>query len=567
MLQGQPADDAGRGSFHRASCAMHHWNRIIVVMPTTQATRARLRIGRCYSGQVLEVGVTPPGFWALGARHRLRVGRDGQGAGAAAQLLSTKPRDRNRPATPACRRGVVPCSQGRRRGTGTRGEQCRRASRPSRHVKCRRPAPPLPARPASPIRAPRDPARRRMQQRAIELVGIALGVAIIAAVALGTSSRTTSSGRWPPGSGCWPTTAHGSGPLQLHGVAPPLGDRRVGIGGRRWPSCSGPSATPPTPSTPSCSAAVPAGHRGLRPRARRPRWPGGRHRRGARGRIAGIVVGDRGLDFSLVWFPLELLVLTKARANPRWLWSPAAACAWLWVNTHGSILIGLIVLGVELVWSLVPEHLVARDRRHRAHPAHRRRWRWPCSAACWRRASRRTGPDSWSTTSASRRTARSRSTSTSGTRPISIRWLVLLAFLRPAGRPGGLRVDCAASRSSRARWPRVLFVEALRTQRLVDLPDGGRGGLAATLPARPRGTPRRGAGPARAWWSLGDRDPRGPVGAGRAASRRRCRYRPSTTSSTIRAGSSRSTPGATTRSPATGPPSSTGGPTSSRAAC
>jgi hypothetical protein len=44
--------------------ALHHWHRVIVVMPTTQATRARLRIGRCYSGQVLEVGVTPPGFWA-----------------------------------------------------------------------------------------------------------------------------------------------------------------------------------------------------------------------------------------------------------------------------------------------------------------------------------------------------------------------------------------------------------------------------------------------------------------------------------------------------------------------
>lgn len=44
--------------------ATHDWHRIIVVMPTTQATRARLRIGRCYPGQVLEVGVTPPGFWA-----------------------------------------------------------------------------------------------------------------------------------------------------------------------------------------------------------------------------------------------------------------------------------------------------------------------------------------------------------------------------------------------------------------------------------------------------------------------------------------------------------------------
>jgi hypothetical protein len=47
---------------HLAS--LHHWKRVIVVMPTTQASRARLRIGRCYPGQVLEVGVTPPGFWA-----------------------------------------------------------------------------------------------------------------------------------------------------------------------------------------------------------------------------------------------------------------------------------------------------------------------------------------------------------------------------------------------------------------------------------------------------------------------------------------------------------------------
>ena len=35
---------------------IHHWDRVIVVMPTTQATRARLRIGRCYPGQVIEVG-------------------------------------------------------------------------------------------------------------------------------------------------------------------------------------------------------------------------------------------------------------------------------------------------------------------------------------------------------------------------------------------------------------------------------------------------------------------------------------------------------------------------------
>ena len=58
--------------------------------------------------------------------------------------------------------------------------------------------------------------------------------------------------------------------------------------------------------------------------------------------IAGVVAGDRGLDFSLVWLPLELLVLTKARANPRWLFVLPLLCV-AWVNTHGSILIGLLV--------------------------------------------------------------------------------------------------------------------------------------------------------------------------------------------------------------------------------
>jgi uncharacterized SAM-binding protein YcdF (DUF218 family) len=38
------------------------WKRVIVVVPTTQASRARLRIGRCYPGQVLEVAYSPQGI-------------------------------------------------------------------------------------------------------------------------------------------------------------------------------------------------------------------------------------------------------------------------------------------------------------------------------------------------------------------------------------------------------------------------------------------------------------------------------------------------------------------------
>ena len=73
--------------------------------------------------------------------------------------------------------------------------------------------------------------------------------------------------------------------------------------------------------------------------------------------IAGIAASDRGLDFSLVWLPLELLILTKARQNPRWLFLLPPLCL-LWVNTHGSILLGLLVVTVELGWSLIPERFV-----------------------------------------------------------------------------------------------------------------------------------------------------------------------------------------------------------------
>jgi hypothetical protein len=58
-----PATTQGEGREIGRLADEHHWRRVIVVMPTTQATRARLRIGRCYPGQVLEVGVPPQGLW------------------------------------------------------------------------------------------------------------------------------------------------------------------------------------------------------------------------------------------------------------------------------------------------------------------------------------------------------------------------------------------------------------------------------------------------------------------------------------------------------------------------
>ena len=63
-FRANPLTTQGEGRAIAHLAAVHHWARVIVVMPTTQATRARLRVGRCYSGQVLEVAATPPGFWA-----------------------------------------------------------------------------------------------------------------------------------------------------------------------------------------------------------------------------------------------------------------------------------------------------------------------------------------------------------------------------------------------------------------------------------------------------------------------------------------------------------------------
>ena len=231
----------------------HHWNRIIVVMPTTQAT------GRgCASAAAIRDRCSRSAYTARGIgdwlAHRLRMGRDVQGGGAAAELLSTEQRHaiatvlrRDRPR----RSGDALYRARRGAGWGIRleGEQCRRASEPSRHVKCRRPTPPLPARPDRGVRrAPRtDAGTRRVPPRAIELVGIALGIGIIAAVALG--HQLSNDVFWSLAAGQWMLAHH-----SVMGLDP----FSYTEAHRRWVTdewgsevalagLSGPSATPPTP--------------------------------------------------------------------------------------------------------------------------------------------------------------------------------------------------------------------------------------------------------------------------------------------------------------------------------
>ena len=58
-FRADPQSTQGEARSIARLAARDDWKRIIVVLPT-QASRARLRIGRCYPGQVLEVGF-PPG--------------------------------------------------------------------------------------------------------------------------------------------------------------------------------------------------------------------------------------------------------------------------------------------------------------------------------------------------------------------------------------------------------------------------------------------------------------------------------------------------------------------------
>ena len=201
---------------------------------------------------------------------------------------------------------------------------------------------------------------RRLPLWVIELAGLALGVAFVCAVALGHDLSNDEF--WSMAAGQWMLSHH-----QLIGLDPFSYTEPH----RRWITDEWGSEIVLAEMARAFGAsaytvyAVVLGALSLGASAAYARVLGARG-----GRVAAIVlllsvglggvfVEDRGLDFSLVWFPLELLLLGKARTNPRWLFALPVLCV-VWVNTHGSVLIGLLVLALELGWSLVPARLVQR---------------------------------------------------------------------------------------------------------------------------------------------------------------------------------------------------------------
>jgi uncharacterized SAM-binding protein YcdF (DUF218 family) len=64
-FQPNPISTQGEARYVARLAAKRHWRRIIAVTSTPQDTRARLRLKRCYRGQVLVVTVHPSFFgWA-----------------------------------------------------------------------------------------------------------------------------------------------------------------------------------------------------------------------------------------------------------------------------------------------------------------------------------------------------------------------------------------------------------------------------------------------------------------------------------------------------------------------
>ncbi|CAO5180934.1 DUF218 domain-containing protein [Frankia sp. AiPs1] len=55
-----PLTTRGESRWLAAAAAQRGWHSVIVITATTQTTRARLRLSRCYDGQARMIGVHPP---------------------------------------------------------------------------------------------------------------------------------------------------------------------------------------------------------------------------------------------------------------------------------------------------------------------------------------------------------------------------------------------------------------------------------------------------------------------------------------------------------------------------
>jgi hypothetical protein len=337
-------------------------------------------------------------------------------------------------------------------------------------------------------------ARGRVPQRAIELIGLALGIGVITSVTLGRSLSNDEF--WQLAAGQW---------MVAHHAVMGLDPFSYTESHRRWITDEWGSEVTLAALFRAFGAAafnlyaIVLGSFSLLVSMAYARTLGARGGRVAAILVllaiglAAVVAGDRGLDFSLVWLPFELLVLAKARTNPHWLWVlPPLTIAW--VNTHGSVLIGLLVLGVELGWSLVPAVWVERAGGT-GRSEHTRTLALALLGSVLVTGVTPYGYGLVSYDISVTRNPQIAQYILEWNSPNFQSWMVLFAYVVPLA----VLVLCIRNRRIpvlEGTLAAFLFIEALRTQRLVIYLMVVAVGLVASLPARPAWgtTARRWAG-------------------------------------------------------------------------
>ena len=102
----------------------------------------------------------------------------------------------------------------------------------------------------------------------------------------------------------------------------------------------------------SCSAAVLLGAATWRRAGAAWLWIAALSALAAGGLVVGLAV--RPQDPSYMFFAAELFLLSLARGRTRWLIALPPLLL-VWANVHGSFLLGLGVLGLEVLWSVLPD--------------------------------------------------------------------------------------------------------------------------------------------------------------------------------------------------------------------
>ena len=82
-----------------------------------------------------------------------------------------------------------------------------------------------------------------------------------------------------------------------------------------------------------------------------------------------LIPQGRAMSVSFVLLPVLLALLHKSRTSPKWIFALLPLFT-VWVNLHGSVLLGLACVALELIWSLVPSTSLPGLHSRNPHPGY-----------------------------------------------------------------------------------------------------------------------------------------------------------------------------------------------------